>query len=217
MSHTLVLLFIVTRSFSSTSNLPTMTTSHNIVDGRSSQTRSHNTTGVSSRLTRGATSQTLTNEPRHKKVKVRKIGYVSSPVDPLRSRHHKTLHHTTSSLPPPSVTESRRQRMKEYPPHTRSWALRPSATSIMADKTGTGLNTQSAGVGDDDGVEGSGVVKLRDDLSQMLQDLESSRSSDEEEEREIKPRKQPRSPSSSSSMFKKSPRLIMSKTIISVP
>ena len=214
MSHTLVLLFIVTRSFSSTSNLPTMTTSHNIVDGRASHKIS--STGVSSRLTRGATSQTLTNEPRHKKVKVRKIGYVSSPVDPLRSRHHKTLHHTTSSLPPPSVTESRRQRMKEYPPHTRSWALRPSATSMMtmADKTGTALNTQSVGVGDDDGVEGSGVVKLRDDLSQMLQDLESSRSSDEEEEREIKPRKQPQSPSSSSSMFKKR-RLIMSKTIIS--
>ena len=79
---------------------------------------------------------------------VRKIGKVSAPVDPLRTRTRGTSRATRTVLSAPaakrSATENRappkrRQvvlaRREQSPPHNRSWALRPAATSIVAAST----------------------------------------------------------------------------------
>ena len=76
---------------------------------------------------------------------VRKIGKVSAPVDPLRTRTSGTSRasRTYLSAPstkwltaeneaPPKKKQAVSTRREQSPPHNRSWALRPAATSVTA-------------------------------------------------------------------------------------
>ena len=90
----------------------------------------------------------------------------------------------------------REKKRKEVPPHTRSWALRPSATSLLTAAVSRDVSREKPGLvplrektgpqGEGGGAEGGGGGggRLRGDLSQLLQDLESSSGEEEERERE---------------------------------
>ena len=60
---------------------------------------------------------------------VRKVIQVAPPVDPLRSRTRPSKKTLTTTQ---SEGSRKRQLVRETtPPHTRSWALRPSASSVL--------------------------------------------------------------------------------------
>ena len=130
-------------------------------------------------------------------IKVRKIGQVSAPVDPLRTRPSRAT--TTAKTSALSASTNRRtekgtaqrkraataEKRESLPPHSRSWALRPAASSVMfaslsdvdfessetvsVSSERPGLVSQGTRPRQQAGGTGGGT-----DLSQMLQDLEAS-------------------------------------------
>ena len=130
-------------------------------------------------------------------IKVRKIGQVSAPADPLRTRPSRAT--TTAKTSALSASTNRRtekgtaqrkraaaaEKRESVPPHSRSWALRPAASSVMfaslsdvdfessetvsVSSERPGLVSQGTRPRQQAGGTGGGT-----DLSQMLQDLEAS-------------------------------------------
>ena len=102
-------------------------------------------------------------------VRVRKITHLSPPVDPLRSRSRPTAARASSSAQPLETTRKRQLR-EQTPPHSRSWALRPAATSVLEPVPGEKLEPEPGrGRGREEGFVGA-----KKDLAQLLRDLESS-------------------------------------------
>ena len=129
---------------------------------------------------------------------VRKVIEVAPPVDPLRSRTRPSKKTLTTTQ---SEGSRKRQLVREKtPPHTRSWALRPSASSVLitepdraagevaepgtkeGERRGKGEEKEGerrgkggekeGGKGEEK--EGDGRGKAREELAQLLQNLESS-------------------------------------------
>ena len=153
---------------------------------------------------------------------VRKIGYVSAPVDPLRSGSSRAtrktvpatsqtvgnvgMRKTVEDAERKKVIPSVRKRAEEAgerqagrrgeqkPPHNRSWALRPSASSIMVAAAGLEDSSETLserrgliplgthGEKSDGGREmaESDRGRERTDLAQILKELQSSSSAEED-------------------------------------
>lgn len=132
--------------------------------------------------------------------RVRKVRQLPPPVDPLRSR--RSTNKTTSSVSQSDSSRKRHLVREETPPHTRSWALRPSASSIMitASEPAPAVTEperrkeRERGVGrkkEERDEERGGRGRLRGDLAQLLQDLESSSGGEGGEGRKEKSVKHP--------------------------
>lgn len=132
---------------------------------------------------------------------MRKIGQVSAPVDPLRTRQ-STAGKTTTTKVVHSAAAGRwtedgtgtRMNLKEReqkPPHNRSWALRPASSNVMtvhvsdvelesSDTVSVSSEKPSlvplgmGAQGEEQGQEEEGRGSGGTYLSQMLQELEAS-------------------------------------------
>lgn len=164
-------------------------------------------------------------------IKVRKVGHVSAPVDPLRTRSSTagktTSIKTVSSAPSDRRTETGTNTKKnikkreQKPPHNRSWALRPATTNVvsvhlsdMEMETSETVSVSSEKPSlvplgmktqSEEQREGEGRAGRRTDLSQMLQELEASSAEQGESEGQRKTTQVPKRlfPSSSSTKRRK--------------
>ena len=140
---------------------------------------------------------------------VRKVIQVAPPVDPLRSRTRPSKKTLTTTQ---SEGSKKRQLVRETtPPHTRSWALRPSASSVLiTDPHGAAGDVAEPGRKEgerrekdeekegerrekDEEKEGErrGRGKAREELARLLQDLESSSGGEDGEGRREKTSRHP--------------------------
>ena len=182
-------------STSLSGTLPTVTTSHPHTTLTSQGTRRQPQcrkvtslppppAGKTTRIKTGSSSQssavprtTRTAAPR---ATVRKVTHLSPPADPLRSNTRARV--KRSSVQPELTRKKQSVKREEGLPHTRSWALRPSASSVMAATAVSSVQGEGVREGSHGREERGG--KLRRDLAQLLQDLESSSGDEMESQRE---------------------------------
>lgn len=163
---------------------------------------------------------------------MRKIGQVSAPVDPLRTRHSaaskatttKVVHSAAAGQLAEDGTGTRRnvKEREQKPPHNRGWALRPASSNVVTvHVSDVELESSEAvsvssekpslvplGMGaQGEEQEGEGRGGSETYLSQMLQELEASpvEQGESDERQRGKMAQVPKRlfPSSSSSTYKR--------------